>query len=128
MRKKQSRVGVRERLLGDDLRVGERGHRGGAGGREQRRGLADDRPREEVRREDDRGHREDADVANEVVRLGRRVDPPGGRREVRVERLEEVGPPRRAASPVSAMLRESCVSSSSSVKSHGEEWRQDWYA
>ena len=41
------------------------------------------------------------------------------RDHVGVDRLEEVGSPRRAAWPVSAIERESCVHSSSSVKSHG---------
>ena len=86
----ERRPEIRERLLEQQLGVHERRDHRGAGGREDRPAPRDEHPREEVRGEDDRRHRRDADRLDDAVRARRVVDPPRGRDQVDVERRERM--------------------------------------
>ncbi len=118
-RERRDRVG--ERLLDEERRVGERRRAAGAGGREERPRPRDDEPCEPVGGEDRRRHREHAERLDRAVRRRDVVEPPGRRREVGVKRRRPAPARRRGAlrRPVSAIERESCVNSISSVKSVG---------
>ena len=84
----------------------------------------DDEPCEPVGREDGRGHDEAEHELDRGVRSRDRAEPPE-RAPARATRLvKPYGSPRRAGSPVSAIARESCVSSSSSVKIVGTGCRE----
>ena len=96
---RERRQGIRDRLLHEDRRVGERGDRDGRPRGGERVPLRSDHPCERVRGEDGRRHREDENELRGRPRRGRRREPPDGCEDVGHERRQAIrlAPPSRLA-------------------------------